>query len=111
MKKLISADEAVAGKVQHTKACSDCPWAREALPGWLGGASADDWVQVAHSDTPVDCHAIRNTQCAGLAIYRRNVCKLVKPPLLTLPADRDTVFTNPMEFKAHHTRRSRHDRG
>lgn len=101
-RKLISREEAVQAKGQHTKPCSDCPWAREALNGWLGGGSIDDWLHTAHSDAHVDCHTLRGAQCAGLAIYRRNVCKRVEPPLLVLERDTDKVFATPMEFREHH---------
>lgn len=101
-KRLISSNEAVTSDRQHTSPCSDCPWARAALNGWLGGASIEEWLQRAHSDTVVDCHTISNHQCAGLAIYRRNVAKFAYPPMLQLPADREKVFATPMEFRAHH---------
>lgn len=101
-RKLISSDEAVKGKCQHKKACSDCPWSREALPGWLGGATADEWIMAAHSDQVIPCHVIDNQQCAGLAIYRRNVAKLPMPPNLILEKDKETIFSSPMEFKNHH---------
>lgn len=103
-RQLISSDEARPAKCQHTKPCSDCPWARRALNGWLGGASVDDWLRTAHSDTHVECHTLTGVQCAGLAIYRRNVCKSVMPPLLKLEADREHAFATPMEFRAHHER-------
>lgn len=103
-RQLISSDEAVQGKVQHSKACSDCPWARTALNGWLGGASIDEWLKRAHTDTYVPCHVIDNQQCAGLAIYRRNACKHVDPPLLRLERDTETVFAGPMEFREHHSK-------
>lgn len=103
-RQLISSDEAVDGKVQHKRPCSDCPWARTALNGWLGGASIEDWLQRAHSDTFVNCHVVRNMQCAGLAVYRRNVCKRVDPPLLTLEADKKTCFATPHEFRDHHSK-------
>lgn len=102
-RQLISSDEAVQSEVQHTNPCSDCPWTRKSLPGWLGGVPAEDWIRVAHSDTHVECHTINNQQCAGLAIYRRNVCKVVAPPLLTLPKDKEKCFSTPMEFTAHHS--------
>ncbi len=103
-RQLISSDEAVQGKVQHKKPCSDCPWSRKALNGWLGGASIDDWLRAAHGDAFVRCHTIANMQCAGLAIYRRNVCKRADPPLLRLEADREAVFATPVEFREHHSR-------
>lgn len=101
-RQLISSDEAVQAACQHKKPCSDCPWARGALNGWLGGVSIDDWLAIGHSDAVAPCHVISNQQCAGLAIYRRNVCKLVRPPALSLPADREAVFASPAEFRAHH---------
>ncbi len=103
-RQLISSEEAVQGKTQHRKPCSDCPWARTALNGWLGGASIEEWLQRAHSDTLVHCHVIDNMQCAGMAIYRRNVCKHVDPPLLRLERDKDTVFAWPAEFTEHHSK-------
>lgn len=102
-RKLISADEAVDAKGQHTQPCSDCPWSRESLKGWLGGIDARTWLEHAHTNTLIDCHTLRGAQCAGSAIYRRNVCKRVDPPLLELPADKVQVFASPMEFLAHHT--------
>lgn len=103
-RQLISSAEAVEGKVQHKRPCSDCPWARDSLNGWLGGLSAEEWVRIAHSDAVVDCHAIKNTQCAGIAIYRRNVCKQAMPPNLRLEADRTAVFATPAEFIEHHSK-------
>lgn len=101
-RRLISSAEAKQAKCQHKAACSDCPWARTALPGWLGGATIDDWLRVAHHDVKVDCHTLKGAQCAGIAIYRRNVVKRTEPPLLTLEADRSKVFATPMEFRTHH---------
>ena len=101
---LISSDEAVKGKAQHTKPCSDCPMTRTALRGWLGGATPEEYRRLAHSDTVVDCHAIRRTQCAGMAIYRANVVKRCDPPNLVLPKDERAVFASPMEFLKHHER-------
>jgi hypothetical protein len=103
--RLISSAEAVPAKGQHKKPCSDCPWARTALNGWLGGGTVDEWLMTAHRDHHVDCHTLKGAQCAGLAIYRRNVCKRVEAPLLTLEKDTDKVFATPMEFREHHSRR------
>lgn len=101
MRQLISSDDAVQAKGQHTTPCSDCPWSRKALNGWLGGASIDDWLRTAHSDHRVDCHALQGAQCAGLAIYRSNVAKSVMPGVLKLPKDIVKVFGYG-EFRTHH---------
>lgn len=110
MRQLLTSDDAVVTPKQHTKPCADCPWARKALPGWLGPCTADEWVQIAHADVTVDCHTCASPdggshQCAGVAIYRANVCKLAYAPQLKLSPDRELVFSSPMEFKQHHTRK------
>jgi hypothetical protein len=97
---MTNSDEAPVGKVQHTQPCHDCPMRRKSIPGWLGGSTPEEYRNLAHSDALVDCHAIRNTQCAGMAIYRRNV---VKRALFVLPADHEAVFSTPMEFVAWHS--------
>jgi hypothetical protein len=103
VKKCISSDEAVPAKSQHTRPCSDCPWARTALHGWLGGNTSEEWIMFAHGEVHVECHALTGVQCAGIAIYRRNVGKLPRDmALLRLPADRETVFASPQEFREHH---------
>jgi hypothetical protein len=102
--RFVGGHEGVQGKVQHTTPCGDCPWRRNALSGWLGALAPDEWVRVAHSDCHVDCHSITNMQCAGIAIYRRNVVKRCDPPNMTLPADREKVFATPAEFLQYHQR-------
>lgn len=103
-RRLITSAEAVPQETQHTSPCSDCPWRRDSLSGWLGGATPDAWLATAHSDTYVPCHTVGNQQCAGVAVYRRNTCKHVEPPLLTLPADKTAVFAWRDEFTTHHSR-------
>lgn len=102
-RKLISSDEAVPAKGQHQKPCSDCPWSRDSLRGWLGGTSIEGWLKAAHGETRIECHTLIGAQCAGAAIYRRNVCKLpVDKTALRLPSDCEHVFSRPMEFMEHH---------
>lgn len=103
MKKLIAIDEAAPTTKQLTKACSDCPLRRDALPGWLGGSTTEQYARLCHSDAVVGCHVHAGSRCAGLAIYRRNTCKW-QPPEHALPADHDAVFSNIMQFTSHHNR-------
>jgi hypothetical protein len=103
-RQLISSNEGYTATVQHTEPCSDCPMARTALPGWLGGSTPEEYRQLAHSDAIVDCHVITNQQCAGLAIYRTNVCKSARGDNLKLPRNTEKVFATPMEFVEHHSR-------
>lgn len=102
-RQLITSDEAVPATGQHKKPCSDCPWARKSLKGWLGGSTADDWLREAHGDHEIPCHTLTGAQCAGAAIYRRNVSKLsLNDGVLRLDADKELVFATPTEFKRHH---------
>ena len=102
-RQLISSDEAVHAKCQHTAPCSDCPFSRNALRGWLGGGTADEWIITAHGDHEMPCHTLKGAQCVGAAIYRANVCKKPRFDDFRASADREAVFATPMEFKAHHS--------
>jgi hypothetical protein len=107
-RQLVSADEAVRATSQHTRPCSDCPWRRDALPGWLGSMTADEWTAAVHGEASVECHTLLGAQCAGAAIYRANICKLPRDPRqLRLPKDRAAVFGRPGEFISHHERGGR----
>lgn len=95
-------------KEQPKKACSDCPWARHSLKGWLGPLDAHQWLALAHGEGRVQCHATKGPrnesyECAGFSIYRANVCKVPHDrKAFKLPADREHVFAGPMEFAEHH---------
>lgn len=86
---------------QLTAACTDCPLRRDALRGWLGGATPEDYARLCHSDEVVDCHVHAGSRCAGLAIYRSNVAKW-QPQHHRLDADRDAIFASRQEFLDHH---------
>ena len=111
---VVSSAEATLVTKQHVRPCDDCPWRRDAMPGWLGDRNAQEWVTIAHADLPVECHTRESpsfyVQCAGISIYRANICK--KPRIagflalgvepLKVPADRDAVFASPTEFREYH---------
>jgi hypothetical protein len=86
---------------QLTKPCSDCPFRRESLRGWLGGETPQAFRACAHSDAPILCHVDQEWHCAGAAIYRANVVQRDAPFLL--PPNKDIVFDHPDQFVAHHT--------
>lgn len=101
--KLIASSLNNMSRRQHTTPCSDCPWKRDSLPGWLGSHTANEFIAMAHGEVQYTCHVIVNQQCAGMAVYRRNVCKQPHDPAtLRLPADRETVFATPAQFLEHH---------
>lgn len=102
---LVTSDSKVFAK-QHRAPCSDCPWSRKSIPGWLGPYDVKTWVQIAHANNLVDCHTRKDKhgdqwQCAGVAVYRANVCKRAE---FSLPADTKAVFSWG-EFEAHHERK------
>jgi hypothetical protein len=104
-RKLICAAEAKPSKVQHRTPCSDCPFRRDAIPGWLGGKTPMEFVMQAHGEVIYPCHAKIGPQCAGMAIYRANVCKVPRDGrALSLPPNTRTVFAGIREFVAYHSR-------
>jgi hypothetical protein len=111
---LMLGSEAIVTEKQHNAPCSDCPWARKSIPGWLGSDTAEDWIKLAHGEGSADCHGTMQVDgspwsCAGLAIYRANVCKSVRDPeALRLPPNRASVFSWSSEFLDHHKRTPEH---
>jgi hypothetical protein len=106
-KKMICSEEAVVVKKQHTSPCSDCPWRRDSVPGWLGAHTAGEWVAMAHGETRIECHTRKyasggGPECAGAAIYRANVHKSPRFPTLRLPQNVNKVFAWFTEFLKHH---------
>lgn len=101
--KLIARGEAKPASKRLTKACSDCPMRRDSLKGWLGGASPVQYKHLAHSDHPVECHVHAGSPCAGMAIYRTNVCQWQNPED-KLPGDTEAIFGMSTEFLEHHSK-------
>jgi hypothetical protein len=106
---MTTSDEGVpANGHQHVTCCHDCPLRRNAIRGWLAGDTPEEWIRMLHGETRMDCHTQIGAQCAGAAIYRRNVAKRCHDPnTLALPADRIKVFAFPQEFIDHHTIKSK----
>ena len=100
---LITDDEAIPVAGQPEVPCSDCPWRRDSLRGWLGDASVKEWIAAAHGEERIDCHVLVGPQCAGAAIYRSNVCKRPRDKSLLLLDRSDAIFALPQEFEAHHS--------
>lgn len=101
---LITTEEARPAQGQHKSPCSDCPWARRSLAGWLGSATREEWLGDAHGEARIECHTLIGAQCAGAAIYRANVSKLPRDgSLLRLPSNPELVFADKHEFWDHHS--------
>lgn len=95
------------------KPCAECPWRREAVRGYLGPHTAEEWVEIAHSDSPIACHmTIKHNdqdwaelrQCGGSTIFRANICKTPRHPNVAVADETDTeqIFSWDGEFIDHH---------
>jgi hypothetical protein len=102
--------------------CDDCPFRRNAPPGWLGANKPEEFVVEALSDRSTACHMmvdqylprrqweqaeIKAPRCRGAITLMRNTCKSPRDPEMrdltkTVPADRENVFSNSKEFVDHH---------
>src|ERR1700722_749220 len=106
--KMKSCDDATVVKKQITEPCEDCPFARTAIPGWLGSSTPAEYCFAAHQDDLIECHTkiVKDKsypiQCAGASIYRANVSKRCYLPIIALPKDKEKVFATPIEFLEHH---------
>lgn len=104
-RRFVNSEQAVKTKTQHRKPCADCPFARKAIPGWLGARTPEGFLREAHGEAYLDCHCTTNQQCAGAAIFRANVCKSCRTDIhLVLEQDTTLVFANNKEFLQHHNR-------
>ena len=105
--KFITANQARVTFRQHKTPCSDCPFRRDSIPGWLGTLTPKQWMELAHGEGSANCHTTKQAdgsgwECAGLAIYRANVYKSVRDPdAMRLPANTQLVFSFG-EFVVHH---------
>ena len=101
---------------QHKKPCSECPFNWRCESGLLGGASPDVYCGQINLAFWLPCHCSKNyqgkasdvnevSQCAGAAIFRANVHKMLRhPEALRLPRDEKTCFASDQEFREHHTK-------
>ena len=106
--RLVATHEAQPTKSQHRAPCADCPFARCAIPGWLGGHEPEMWEGRLMGDGDIECHCTTNQQCAGAAVMRANMCKVPKSATaLTLPSNKKLCFSNPEEFHQHHAPKSK----
>lgn len=105
-RRLLTYDQAVVTRAQHKRPCSDCPFSRKSIRGWVPDTKG--WIESVHGEARMECHTKKTAtgeahQCAGAAIYRNNVHKSPRDAsLLILPRDTRTVFASPQEFLDHH---------
>jgi len=102
-----------------SKPCSQCPYRRQSLQGYLGESDPEEFMELTMSDYPMPCHQTvdyREPQwkkkweagqvgklCAGALIFFANICKRSRDGSRpTIPADRELVFSRPDEFIDYH---------
>ena len=100
--------------------CSECPFRKTALPGWLGPDSAKSVMEKVHGEGGYPCHmdmdgkpkdASGNVdcteveQCAGAIFHANASCKSYRDPDLNKMQKRlgtDFQVLNRLEFVKHH---------
>ena len=103
----------------HTKPCRECPFRRESMPGYLGEDTPDGFMATTLADHEMPCHLTVDYEeddweesldeasyCAGALNFFRNMCKISRDRNRPQGEKDPTVFSNPMEFLAHHKRQS-----
>lgn len=100
-----------------TTMCAECPLARTAIPGALGGYTVAQYLEVLHGPADLACHMSKGfphdraeqRSCAGVAMYRANLG--LAPPGHAGQAVRDVAaarcdlaFASPAEFAEHHNK-------
>ena len=96
------------------KPCRECPLRKDSLPGYLGGYTAEQYIQILHSDAAIACHLSpgfphdhsQQRHCTGVCGYRANVGKMPRGPDAALAVQSvgksDQFFGSPQEFTEHH---------
>lgn len=111
-------------RLTHPLPCSDCPWRRDSLRGFLGGTELIAWSLAWHVKGPFPCHNTTPVEpngdvdtakldeasyCAGHLIARANV--ISREPALArwwtreyplAEVDHERVFDGIEEFEEHH---------
>ncbi len=89
------------------------------MPGWLGAGTPQSFIVEISLERPLPCHLSIDYEepgwlerwnaseigkiCAGALILSRNMGKLPRDPKFPrMPSDKVLVFSNHLEFIAHH---------
>lgn len=102
------------------KPCSDCPFRRKSMPGWLGASAPERFIGSIMTELPLPCHQTIDYDgdpswkekweaqeigsiCAGALILSANLCKMPRDrEFPRMKSDREQVFATPNEFIDHH---------
>lgn len=96
--------------------CKECPLARTALPGQLGGYTVAQYVGVLNGPADLACHMSKGfpknlaeqRSCTGVAMYRCNTKTLpmganARSAMARVGPNRELAFATEEEFVQHHT--------
>lgn len=99
-------------QLRHKKPCSDCPFKKESLPGWMGGFSLDSYAQPPSVGMPTSCHQAdfgsrspKTTFCAGSCAVIANDAELERHviyPAVDEVGPREDCFPSVEAFVQHH---------
>lgn len=99
------------------KPCRECPFRKEALAGWLGSSTPEQFLATTMADHAMPCHLTvdygdRNwkaqlesgkaSHCAGALDFFANICKMSRDRNRPRGQRNDAVFASPQAFLAHH---------
>ena len=99
--------------------CSDCPFRRNAVAGWLGEAAPESFIVEISMERPLPCHQTIDYEdkdwlskwnageigstCAGALIMSANMCKLPRDRAFPrMEKDKTAVFPTHQAFLDHH---------
>jgi len=109
---------------KQTKMCSDCPFRKKAMKGWLGPWQPEEIQQMIHGENKYICHSDINKRssvgqsesqideqgqhCVGFLRYRTKVCKTSRDEdqrahQYKLKEIDDQEVIDAFQFVAHHT--------
>jgi hypothetical protein len=106
-------------KFDRRDPCPKCPFRKDSAPGWLGGHSPRDLLDVVLRDGAWPCHQTHEgmsfeaarkhptvQHCGGAAAFASNICKVSRDTEVAahqrVVGRRADVFGLPQGFLAHH---------
>lgn len=99
------------------KPCRECPFRKTSLPGWLGRATPEGFIDTVMADHRMPCHlevdyedpewkaqAAVAPECAGAADFFANICKVSRDRKRTPGKRNAEVFDSPRAFVEYHSK-------
>jgi hypothetical protein len=95
--------------------CPECPLARTAIRGALGGYTVAQYLEVLHGPADLACHLSKGfpanraeqRSCTGVAMFRANLglhpAGGAMRAVQLVGENREAVFASPEDFAAHHS--------